>query len=152
MPAQPVPPIHEVTSAEICDKYNGSPEKCDVAGLYKYTASTNGEIWIDTEWLNGPINADPERGYQYTESSFLIHELTHWLQHSNNAHQENTCGDHVLREREAYAVQNAYELKYEADHRPLGERGNHDPPPDCGQAVIIITFHPAKHTRERTSI
>lgn len=144
-PAAPAPPVHEVASAEICLRYGVA--KCDVVGLFKLT-KPNGEIWIDTEWLHGRINMDPDKGFQYTEESYLVHELVHWLQYKNGAHQGDGCIDHVVREKEAYAVQNAYELTYEYTHKPAGERGNHEAPPAC-DAVIVITVTTSRHGRER---
>lgn len=135
VPVAPPPPIHEVDSATICAEY-GSEAGCDVVGLFK-PVLPNGEIWIDVEWVNSPTNMQPDKGFQYTEDSYLIHELTHWLQFKAGAHRGSECIDHLLREKEAYAVQNAYELTYEYQHKPAGERGNHEAPPSCGTVIIV---------------
>lgn len=51
--------------------------------------------------------------YQYEDqddfaNSLLLHELVHFLQHHSGRFDSLSCNDSLVREREAYAVQNDY--------------------------------------------
>jgi len=56
--------------------------------------------------------------YRSVESDFaqtlLVHELVHYLQHKSGRFDSLSCEDSRAREREAYAVQNAYILEAQA--------------------------------------
>lgn len=47
-------------------------------------------------------------------SSLLVHELTHFLQHRSGKFDSHSCEDSVVREREAYNVQNHYIIEARA--------------------------------------
>ena len=43
-----------------------------------------------------------------------MHELTHYLQHLSGRFDSHSCGDSLVREREAYGVQNEYRVTAQA--------------------------------------
>lgn len=69
-------------------------ETCNVHGWY----NDNGIVYIANY-----IGVDS--GY---ESSVVVHEFVHFLQHKSGLYDTESCPDSLLREREAYGVQNAY--------------------------------------------
>ncbi|MCG8325758.1 MAG: hypothetical protein MI673_09585, partial [Thiotrichales bacterium] len=70
-------------------------KKCPVAAWY----DNNGTIYLDKR-LEG--HEDPET------RSLIVHEMTHYLQDLSGKYPEQSCDDHVYREREAYAIQRKY--------------------------------------------
>lgn len=145
-PSVALPEVHEIGSKEIAFLSGQS----HVVGLYIPVEHT---IYIDVEWLMGSINL-ADGSYHYTEESYLVHELTHWLQDINGKFQGTDCPNPLHREQQAYSVQNMYEHKYEADRNPDPE-GEHEVPPDtpCSQIRTAKPPHTRerpRHTRERT--
>lgn len=68
--------------------------ECNVQGWY----NDRGIVYIAD-------NIGRDSGY---ETSVIIHEFTHYLQHRSGLYDSLSCTDSLYREREAYGVQNAY--------------------------------------------
>ena len=63
-------------------------------------------------WYNDELTIYIDERYQHNNSSFvaslIVHELVHYLQHLSGHFDSLSCEDSVLREREAYYIQNEY--------------------------------------------
>lgn len=70
-------------------------DKCPVAAWYNH----QGTIYLDDR-LQG--QQDPET------RSLIVHEMTHYLQDLSGKYNNESCDDHVYREREAYSIQRTY--------------------------------------------
>ncbi|MGH7745076.1 MAG: hypothetical protein ACREQ5_09790 [Candidatus Dormibacteria bacterium] len=76
----------------------------EVVGRY----TDNGTIWVDAEAINGTENKR-----HHSMNSFIVHELTHWLQFEHAWGGMSPCSHLAAREAEAYRVQNLYIAKYD---------------------------------------
>jgi len=72
-------------------------KECNVVGWYNDADI----VYIDEQYR------DVENGFA---SGLLVHEFTHYLQHKSGAFDTLSCEDSVAREREAYDVQNRYNI------------------------------------------
>jgi hypothetical protein len=65
-------------------------------------------------WYNDENIIYIDEKYRFTDDSFatslIVHELTHYLQHLSGRYDSLSCDDSLVREREAYGVQNDYLL------------------------------------------
>jgi len=63
-------------------------------------------------WYNDADTVYIDERYRTVESGFaaslIVHEFTHYLQHKSGIYESLSCDDSVVREREAYYVQNRY--------------------------------------------
>ena len=95
MPAQP-PTVqfapHEFFVENVC-----AGKECNAVGWY----NDENIIYIDEKYRN----ADGSFA-----TSLIVHELTHYLQHLSGRYDSFSCKDSLVREREAYGVQNEYLL------------------------------------------
>lgn len=69
--------------------------ECTVEGWY----NDKGYVYIDDS-IGGV-----DSGH---ETSVIVHEFVHYLQHKSELFDPKSCEDRMYREREAYGVQNAY--------------------------------------------
>lgn len=105
----PPPQVLELTSQEMHDvvclhKVNTQDDCSGFAGLY-----LDGDtIWIDGEWTN----SKEARDQLTSEASYIVHELTHFLQNQHSWGGIN-CPHIAARESEAYRVQRKYIQQYE---------------------------------------
>jgi Zn-dependent peptidase ImmA (M78 family) len=76
--------------AEAC---NNRP--CNVLAWYR----NEGVIYVDERLM------DNETSFV---ASLIVHELVHFLQDQTGQYSSQSCNDTIARQREAYAVQNAY--------------------------------------------
>src|SRR5262245_464559 len=69
-------------------------------------------------WYNDQDIIYLDDRYEQDDSSFahslLVHEMVHYLQHQSGRFDSLSCDDSLVREREAYYVQNAYIVDAEA--------------------------------------
>lgn len=72
--------------------------ECNVVGWYNDADI----VYIDVQYRN------VEDGFA---SGLVVHEFTHYLQHKSGAYDSLSCEDSVAREREAYDVQNRYNIE-----------------------------------------
>ena len=73
-------------------------KECNVVGWYNDADI----VYIDERYR------DIEGGFA---SSLVVHEFTHYLQHKSGAFDSLSCEDSIAREREAYHVQNRYNIE-----------------------------------------
>lgn len=93
-----VPVVMQVPHAHLEELACGQP--CPILGLYTYG---------DVVFLDDQL--DPERDVY--ARSILLHELVHYAQqHSGKYDAMDTCQASVLREREAYYLQNEYLVRH----------------------------------------
>jgi hypothetical protein len=63
-------------------------------------------------WYNDEHVIYIDEKYRDVDGSFptslIVHELTHYLQHLSGHFDSHSCADSLIREREAYGVQNNY--------------------------------------------
>jgi len=63
-------------------------------------------------WYNDADTVYVDERYRNVESGFaaslIVHEFTHYLQHKSGNFESLSCNDSIVREREAYYVQNRY--------------------------------------------
>lgn len=78
-----------------------NPTRCHVLGLYD-----DKDVIYLLDTLSGPMR-----------DHVLFHEMVHWLQHHSGKYSLSSCNDTVMREREAYMMQNAYIVLVQ--HGPL---------------------------------
>lgn len=136
-PAGALPEVHEI----------GTDQMTQMSGPYNVGLYIPKEhkIYIDVEWLLGSVNL-ADGSYHYTENSYMIHELVHWLQDLNGKYQGGECPNPLLRESQAYAVQNMYEKLYETS---LETDGAHEVPSDTACLTQPLIVRPPHHGRER---
>lgn len=93
MPAHP-PEVryenHGFFVEEVCGGHD-----CNVVGWYNDADI----VYIDQQYRS------MEGGFA---TSLMVHEFTHYLQHKSGNFHSHSCEDSLLREREAYYVQNRY--------------------------------------------
>ena len=75
-----------------------SGKECKVVGWYNDADI----VYIDEQYR------DIEGGFA---SGLVVHEFTHYLQHKSGAFESLSCEDSIRREREAYYVQNRYNIE-----------------------------------------
>lgn len=93
-----------------CDDVDTAFQKCNIVGMYligKY------EIYIDIT---------SEAGEE--KNAFLVHELTHFLQDVNNSYPGTSCNAALLRESEAYRVENDYGVLHDVPYNHSLEAGS----------------------------
>jgi hypothetical protein len=105
VPADKTPTIEMVTRAELTAAMCHDGQPCGIRAMY----TPGGKIYLGN---------DLKPGEDIYDTSILLHELTHWLQHTNGrnpsraeheaAGTEPTCRHYVLLEQEAYAAQNRF--------------------------------------------
>lgn len=95
---------HSYFVSHFCDGIDTVMVPCDTVGMYLVQKN---EIYIDITKLDGD-----------RKNSFLVHELTHFLQHANHAHLGTSCAEARIREDEAYKVQNIYGLAHGVVYNP----------------------------------
>ncbi len=71
---------------------------CNVVGWY----DDADVVYIDEQYR------DIEGGFA---SGLVVHEFTHYLQHKSGAFDSLSCEDSIAREREAYHVQNLFNIE-----------------------------------------
>lgn len=86
--------------------------ECNVEGWY----SDKGYVYIDDKI------GENDSGH---ETSVIVHEFVHYLQHKSGLFDSSSCEHSIYREREAYSVQNAYLVRALAripnvKSRPMG--------------------------------
>ncbi len=96
MPAD-VPEVRFEEHAFFVEQVCGGKE-CKVVGWY----NDENIVYIDKQYRN------VEDGFA---SGLVVHEFTHYLQHKSGAFDSLSCEDSVAREREAYDVQNRYNIE-----------------------------------------
>lgn len=106
IPNHAPPIVEETTTVEMQSLTCPHRADCDsIVGLYR-----DGDmIWVDAEWINGPES-------KASENSYIVHELTHWLQNQHAWGGSSNCLHVQARETQAYHVQNKYIIIY--DHKP----------------------------------
>ena len=97
-PMPPEPPEirfeqHEFFVENVC-----GGKECNVVGWY----NDADVVYIDQQYR------DIESGFA---SGLVVHEFTHYLQHKSGAFESLSCEDSIVREREAYDVQNRYNIE-----------------------------------------
>lgn len=96
MPAEP-PRVQFEEHAFFVENVCGGHE-CNVVGWYNDADI----VYIDKQYI------DVEGGFA---TSLVVHEFTHYLQHKSGAFESLSCEDSIVREREAYHVQNRYMIE-----------------------------------------
>ncbi len=96
MPAD-MPEVRFEEHAFFVEQVCGGKE-CKVVGWY----NDENIVYIDKQYRN------VEDGFA---SGLVVHEFTHYLQHKSGAFDSLSCEDSVAREREAYDVQNRYNIE-----------------------------------------
>ncbi len=96
MPSDP-PEVHFEQHAFFVENVCGGKE-CNVIGWYNDADI----VYIDEQYRN------VEGGFA---SGLVVHEFTHYLQHKSGEFDSLSCEDSVGREREAYYVQNRYNIE-----------------------------------------
>lgn len=96
MPAD-MPEVQFEEHAFFVEQVCGGKE-CNVVGWY----NDQNIVYIDEQYQN------VEDGFA---SGLVVHEFTHYLQHLSGAFDSLSCEDSVAREREAYDVQNRYNIE-----------------------------------------
>ncbi len=102
MPNAPLPKVEELTHKEMVAEGCTGHRPCDIYGFYK-----DNEIVKVDPWL---IRRD-----HISEDAIIVHELAHWLQ-QHHGKSGFSCRVIKAREREAYAVQNAYMQEVEHNY------------------------------------
>lgn len=89
---------HSYFVNRFCDGIDQPGLSCDTVGIYvrgKYT------IYIDITKTAGE-----------KKNSFIVHELTHFLQDTNHNYEGSSCTAARAREDEAYRVENIYGIAH----------------------------------------
>lgn len=84
---------HQFFVDNTCNAVDTNIAPCYTVGLYVYDAKT---IFID-------VSLDNE-----TAKGVLLHEFVHYLQDYNGRWNGTSCGEKILREIEAYSIENRY--------------------------------------------
>ncbi len=92
-----VPEVRFEEHAFFVEQVCGGKE-CNVVGWY----NDQDIVYIDEQYR------DVEQGFA---SGLVVHEFTHYLQHKSGAFDSLSCEDSVAREREAYDVQNRFNIE-----------------------------------------
>jgi hypothetical protein len=69
----------------------------------------------DVVYLDDRLDPDAD----IVAASIVVHEAVHWLQASAGMYEPRTCAHAVELERQAYAAQQAFLVRY-GDYRPVG--------------------------------
>lgn len=89
---------HSYFVNRFCDGVESVALPCDTVGIYirgKFT------IYIDITKTTGE-----------KKNSFIVHELTHFLQDTNHKYEGSSCTAARAREDEAYRIENEYGLAH----------------------------------------
>ncbi len=95
---------HSYFVNRFCDGVDTPQDPCTTVGMYFIGSH---QIYIDVTVLHG------ER-----KNSFIVHELTHFLQDTNHVYVGTNCAVARLREDEAYKVENIYGLSHGVEYNP----------------------------------
>ena len=87
-----LPEVREVDPATMSKLVCHARPICHVIGAY-----------LDQDVVYIRKDLDPN-----IHDNILLHEYVHWLQHHSGKFDLNNCNDTIVREREAYQVQNRY--------------------------------------------
>ncbi len=85
---------HSYFVNNFCDGADTAFQPCFFVGMY---IPDKNEIYIDIT-----------REASEEKNAFIVHELTHFLQHAHSVHQGFSCDEAIIRETEAYKTENAY--------------------------------------------
>jgi hypothetical protein len=96
--------LHEFFVDEVCGH-----RECRVIGWY----NDSGTVYVDER-----LRYEPSKFAQ----SLLVHEIVHYLQHQSGRFDTFSCKDSLVREREAYSVQNAYLMQVGNAVNPMRPR------------------------------
>ena len=93
---------HSYVVREFCGGVDNPFQPCNIVGMYLMGEH---KIYIDITVVQGE-----------TKNSFIVHELTHFLQDVNHSHEGTSCSQARLREDEAYRVENVYGLMHGVEY------------------------------------
>ncbi len=119
---------HDFFVQEVC-----AQRECQVIGWY----NDRGIVYVDERLRYKP---------SAFAKSLIVHELVHYLQHQSGRFDTLSCDDSLVREREAYSVQNDYLLQAGNAVNPMRPRptacrysGGEEKPAYRGGEVAQVT-------------